>query len=249
MYLVHNPRARRSETVGLREYWRHVRALRGALGENSYDAFMDDHVGFTLQENDFIAMLADTIRDGHAVLTRREPYTAMPSQGWGLFQWEKFSFFVLLPESKFPLQIQVPKMDMPSLQVGVSAALGAPQTLRFNFCDWDFCPNFANYRDVHKRLLDDPEVCGLSAMRELFVYLNLSDASDAGLAARRHEAGAEAEAAGGGGAVLAAAPLAAQNAPRGGALAAAALAAAGCAALVVVRRRRRNYVPVAGAER
>ena len=47
-------------------------------------------------------------------------------------------------------------MDLPSLQVGLSAALGAPQTLPLNFCDWDFCPSFLNYRDVHKQLLDNP---------------------------------------------------------------------------------------------
>ena len=73
-----------------------------------------------------------SLRDGRrdpivAVLTRREPYTAMPSQGWGLFQWEKFSIFVKLPGSHFLVQLQT------------CCVAEDYFTVPFTFCDWDFC--------------------------------------------------------------------------------------------------------------
>ena len=85
-------------------------------------------------------------------LTRREPDPSAPEAFEGGKRWEKFSLFVSLPAAGFAIQLSSCCVD--------ESFFAAP----FQFCDWDFCPSFGNYRNASAPLLNDATTCGRSAM-------------------------------------------------------------------------------------
>ena len=103
------------------------------------------------QDNSLFARMALQLhRDGEPILTRREPFPGDPAV-YRTQSIEKFSFFFKLPVSQWPFQIQLPETTMDMLN-----DMGLP-----TFCDWDFCPEWGNYRDDGPKLTS-PSQCGFA---------------------------------------------------------------------------------------
>ena len=146
----------RGREFGLTEWEQHLATVRMGMNENVYDLFMDDHVGMdawsdSRQDNSLFARMALQLhRDGEPILTRREPFPGDPAV-YRTQSIEKFSFFFKLPVSQWPFQIQLPETTMDMLN-----DMGLP-----TFCDWDFCPEWGNYRDDGPKLTS-PSQCGFA---------------------------------------------------------------------------------------
>ena len=159
-HLSHHPEAKtgvlRGREFGLSEWEQHLASVRMGMNENVYDLFMDDHVGMdawsdSRQDNSLFARMALQLhRDGEPILTRREPFPGDPAV-YRTQSIEKFSFFFKLPVSQWPFQIQLPETTMDMLN-----DMGLP-----TFCDWDFCPEWGNYRDDGPKLTS-PSQCGFA---------------------------------------------------------------------------------------
>ena len=161
LHLAYHPDAKvgeiKGEAFGLAEWESYLSELRADMNNNVYDVFMDDHVGMeawsTADTNDalFASIASQMAEDGVPLLTRREPYPGEPRQYFenGI---EKFSFFFKLPTSQWPFQMQLPECTMEKLK-----SMGLPE-----FCDWDFCPDFVNYREDGAKLTSAAE-CGFSS--------------------------------------------------------------------------------------
>ena len=134
-----------------RDHAAYLAAARAALGSNVYDAFLDDHLGFDFASGELAKIIGTLVDARVPFLTRREPDPSDPGT-YARTQWEKFSVFVALPASKFGLQLSSCCVD--------ESFFDAP----FQFCDWDFCPSFGNYRNASAPLLTDATTCGASAM-------------------------------------------------------------------------------------
>lgn len=157
IHLAYHPQARYDTFLGekftLRKWQRYLTELRKDMNKNVYDVFMDDHVGLEAQDAyldsiDYFAAIAKKMSANNvSILTRREPYTGEPSL-WETQKTEKFSIFFHLPVSFAPFQILYPQGTQSQV-----LKTGMPK-----FCDWDFCPNFANYRNGKK--LTSSSECG-----------------------------------------------------------------------------------------
>ena len=134
-----------------RDHAAYLASTRRALGSNVYDAFLDDHLGFDFASGELAKIIGKLVEADVPFLTRREPNPSSPDS-YACCQWEKFSIFVLLPISKFALQLQSCCVE--------ESFFEAP----FQFCDWDFCPSFGNYRNASVPLLNDATSCGYSAI-------------------------------------------------------------------------------------
>ena len=151
-------------TLDLAGFAAFQRALRTGLDDDVYDAFLDEHVGVTVDEplwplsargTPWTTLVAMHDDDRVPLLTRREVVTNDPGSFEDGGRLEKFSAFASLPYSQYSLQIRNEKSTQEAI-----AAYGMP-----TMCDWDFCRDdgFGNYRDPEDLELD-PATCGFSSL-------------------------------------------------------------------------------------
>ena len=151
-------------SLDLSEFAAFQRALRGGLDDDVYDAFLDEHIGVTVDEpfstydphygTPWTTLVSMHDDDRVPLLTRREVVTNNPD-AYATKGQEKFSAFASLPYSQYSLQIRNDKQTQEAI-----SAWGMPV-----MCDWDFCRDegFGNYRDAEDLYLD-PATCGFSSL-------------------------------------------------------------------------------------
>ena len=128
---------------GVKEYQEYMSQIRKNMEDNVYDAFMDNHIGLDIGTSSkdtsqyFVNISNSMYADGVPLLTRREP---IPGSGGVSAYWndgyEKFSTFFYLPVSYQVIQMSV---------IDVTQTYLRDQSLP-EYCDWNFCPNFYNWR-------------------------------------------------------------------------------------------------------
>ena len=125
----------------LTEWENYQRKIRSNMQNDTYDRFMDDHIGVDVTEHFLGTLAMKLFEDGEQVLTRREPVPTSPEDYFNDNGAEKISVFFKFPASQYTVQ--------------VSFAGGSQETFTDDYgwpeiCDWDFCPDFYNYREEDK---------------------------------------------------------------------------------------------------
>ena len=144
-------------SMDLKAWEAYLISLRSDMGNNVYDVFMDDHLGVSIHSNGFLdtenfaSVGLQLFYDDQPVLTRREPQPGDPVN-FQEFGYEKFSMFMRLPVSQYPIQMM--------LSTSVQKAL-SDKGLPTEFCDWHFC-DFSNYRSKTESAYLDADTCGFT---------------------------------------------------------------------------------------